>query len=299
MKKILTILCFLYYVIPCLSQKQRPENEFMTCLYKSYKDNGIKLKKVISNFEQLLIKEKILEDNTGRSYKTLFEKIIINNDFNYNISESFSEKLKKVKQAKKKPHKNCQLNLKNKLSKTYKLQFVLDSIVKNSTDLSPSIIAKGILNVLNEKDFELDYYKMNTLLLFDTLKYINNQGIPEKLPNNKTENIEYDLNSAINVYINGDNQIFIDNEKVSLKQLKKRIRDYQLKNKSKSIISIKADRATMYSTYVDVQKTIIQEIKKLRELLAKEKYKTTFDKLNKKQLIQIKKTYPQKIISIE
>lgn len=300
MKKIiLTYLTFAILTMSCQGQTERIETKLMNCIYENYEDKGVEFKKALSDYEKLLIDEKILKDGTGKSYKAIFEKIVMDDDFDYNPSKSFLDKIIDIGMPQNESFKNCQSALreksKNEFSKGTELQTVLDSI-QNSGNLTPSIVANGILSVLNEKDFELDYYKMSVFFLFDTISYTNDSGISRKIPEFKEAETENDLSKAINIYIDGNNQIFVNKEKVDIEKLKVQIREYEFKNKSESIISFKAERETMYKTYVDVQKAIVGEIQILRKQLAKEKYKTELDKLTEKQLIEIKYIYPQKIV---
>jgi len=299
-KLLLTYITFGILAISCQKQTERIETKLVNCIYENYKDQGTKFKKLLSDFEQLLIDEKILKNRTGKSYKAIFDKIVVDNDFDYNPSESFLTKIIELGMPKNEAFRNCQSELreksKNEFSKSYELQTVLDSIFKNSVNISPSIVATGILSVLNEKDFELDYYKMSVFFLFDTISYTNDDGISKKLPEFKEDKKEYDLSKAMNIYINGDNQIFVNQKKVNIEELKIKVRDYEFKNKSESFFSVKTERAAMYKTYLDVQNTIIGEIRNLREQLAKEKYNTGLDNLTEIQLSKIKIVYPQKIM---
>ena len=46
----------------------------MECVYRSYEDDGVKLAKLISDYENLLVNEGILKDNTGSSYRKILPK---------------------------------------------------------------------------------------------------------------------------------------------------------------------------------------------------------------------------------
>lgn len=285
--------------ISCFAQRERVENELMNCIYENYEDQGTKFRNAISDYEKLLIDEKILNDGTGKSYKAIFEKVIIDDEFNYNPSKSFFDKTTEIGLPQNESFKNCQSELleksENEYSKGVELKTVIDSIV-NSGNISPSTIANGILTVLNEKDFELDYYKIIVFSLFDTINFTNDSGISKKLPEFKKDEREYDLSKALNIYIDGNNQIFVNKQKVDIEKFKVQIQEYIFKNKSKSIISFKTERETMYKTYINVKNTIVGEIQILREQLAKEKYNAEFDKLTEKQQSEIKKVYPIKIV---
>ncbi|WP_064967204.1 ExbD/TolR family protein [Tenacibaculum ovolyticum] len=130
-----------------------------------------------------------------------------------------------------------------------------------------------------------------------TLDSIDSRGIPKKLTEIKKENTKNDLSNAFKVYIDSENHISINNKKISINELKKAIRDYQSKYESKSVIIFESSRATDYGFYIEVHNAIVGEIKYLRELLANRRFNTKLDSLSDKQLFEIKKVYPEKIIN--
>ena len=292
MKKIiLTLLIFGMLTISCKKQAERVETKIMNCIYESYEDQGVAFKEAFSDFEQLLITEKILEDKTGSSYKAFFEKIVIDNEFNYNPSQSFANKIMEIRMPQNESFINCQSELRKELKKETELRVVLDSILTTET-FGASEVAKGFLMVFDEEDFELDYYKMNTFLFFDTINYTNDDELIKKLPDFKEEEIERDLSKAITVYMDGDNHVFVNDERVTMEELKTQIRDYVHAHTLESIIVLKSDRKTSYAKHIDLQKAITEEIQILRKELAKERYNTALDKLTEEQRSEIKKIYP-------
>jgi biopolymer transport protein ExbD len=292
-KLIFTYLTFGIFTISCNSQILRVEDKLMNCIYQNYEDNGTQFKKALTEFEQLLINENILKDNSGKSYVAIFEKIVEENDFNYNPSISFLDKIIDIGMPQSESFIKCKSELKeSEFLKSNELQKVFDSL-KESDNFSPSSVAGGILSVLNDKDFELDYYKMSVFFLFDTISYVNDDGLIRKLPEIQEDDTEYDLSKAIKIYINGNNQIFVNDEKVDIDNLKIKVKDYEEKNKSESLIALKYERETMYQTYVDVQNAIVGEIKELREKLANQKFNSSLENLTKEQLLEIRKIYPQ------
>lgn len=129
-----------------------------------------------------------------------------------------------------------------------------------------------------------------TLLAFSCK---NDKGPFKKLPETQETEVKYDSNNAIKIYIDGNNLLYVDDEKVDIPELKAKVRAYAIANTSKSVISLKTASEASYKTFVDVQKSIVDEIEVLREALAKEKYNISLDSLTKKQLSEIRKVYPQ------
>ena len=297
MKKILLIYFVLGLIATvCNGQTKRIESHMMNCLYNAYPDKGTEFKKTMSEFEQVLIDNRILSDTTGRSYFALFKKIAKGINFKFDSSKSFSAMLMKITKPNYSQVMACQRQLLNnsnsKNGKISELSHVLDSL-KSAKEFEPTNVAKGILSVLSEKDFELTYYKMKVLYLIDIFN--SNNGINRQFINHDQTDRSFESNNPIYIYLNAKNEVIVNKKKVTLKQLKIIIRDYELKNKSESQIEFKIDKVAMYKTYTDVLKAIAEEIQILREQLSQEKYKTDFDKLTKKQAALIKKIYPERL----
>ncbi len=281
----------------CVAQGNRIESIIMECYYQAFADNGKELKTLISDYEALLIKEKILTNKSGKSYRQVLQKIADRKEFGKVPSTFFSAELLKIKKPDLEKIKECQKII-VKDSSLYDMSKLkgLEQIenAQYSRDLKPSLIAKDILKILTEDDFELDFYKSRIFLLFSLID--TDAGVSGQLPEMEENQVKHDLTNALKITLDNKSAIFVDDKKVTIVELKKRVRDYELENKSESIISLKADRGTMYSTYIDVQNAILGEIRLLRDKLAKEKYNTELNKLTEEQLSEIKKVYPQNLV---
>ncbi|WP_394750882.1 biopolymer transporter ExbD [Spongiimicrobium salis] len=121
----------------------------------------------------------------------------------------------------------------------------------------------------------------------------NDKGIIKELPEISETEIEFDLNNAIKIFIDEKNQLLVDNEKVDMDELKTKVREYAIANKEQSVFSLKNAPESSYGIFVEVQESIVDEIRNLREALSKEKYNITLDSLTKQQLSEIRKVYPQ------
>ena len=121
----------------------------------------------------------------------------------------------------------------------------------------------------------------------------NDKGIIKELPEVSETEIKFDSNNAIKIFIDEKNQLLVDNEKVDIDELKTKVREYAIANKEQSVFSLKNTPESSYMTFVEVQKSIVNEIRDLREKLSQEKYNTTLDSLTKQQLSEIRKVYPQ------
>lgn len=289
MKKIFLGLFILgCLTVSCQEQPERLETKAMNCVFESYDDKGVAFKKAIYDFEQVLITEKILKDRSGKSYKALFEKIATNNELTNWPITSFDDLLSNIGAPRQEALGSCLATLeKNTINKLE----AFAKTIQTSDELTPSILANGILAALDEEDFELNYYKMNTFLLFDTINYTNDKGLIKALPKLE-ENPTFQTEKAINVYIDGENQFFVNDEKVNLNTLKSKIRTYVSNNESESYIALSSERKTSFASYIDVQNAISAEIDFLRDQFSKEKYNQVFEELTKEQADEIRKVYP-------
>jgi Biopolymer transport protein ExbD/TolR len=282
----------------CVAQNDRIENVIMDCSYQSFADNGKGLKTLIADYEKLLINENILPDNSGKSYRQVLQKIADRNEFDKIPSKFFANELQKLEKPDLEKAQECQkIIVKDSascsMSKLKSLELVLTN-AQNSADLQPSLIASDILKVLSEEDFELDFYKIRTFFLFNMIE--PDSGFSTITSENEESQIEQDFTNALKIYLDDKSEIYVDNKKVTIKELMKLVREYELENKDKSIISLKNDSKTMYKTYIEVQNVIVEEIRHLRENLAREKYNIELDKLSEEQLTEIKKIFPQNIM---
>ncbi|ETN96883.1 hypothetical protein P278_03090 [Zhouia amylolytica AD3] len=270
----------------------------MDCAYQSFADNGIAYKKQISDYENLLIDEKILIDNSGQSYRQLLMDIADEEEFDKVPSKFFVVELQKIEKPNSEEAQKCKEiivkdSAKYDMTKLKGFEHVIDK-GQYSGNFQPASIAKGLLKVLTEKDLELDFYKLRTFLLFSIID--TNSGMNKQLSDFESDQTEVDLTKALRITLDDKNQIFVNEKKVSLDDLKKLVREYESELKSESVILWKTDRATMYRNYIDVQNAIVGEIQYLRNKLAIEKYKTEFDKLTDEQQSEIKNIYPKRII---
>lgn len=102
---------------------------------------------------------------------------------------------------------------------------------------------------------------------------------------------------TLTIYLNENNEVFIDDKKEEIENINKFISDFVYNNKSKAVIALRFEKETMYKLYIDVQNVIIKEIGQLRNKVAIEKFAKNFQNLTEKQRDSIKATYPIKIIN--
>ncbi|XLS28087.1 ExbD/TolR family protein [Flavobacteriaceae bacterium M23B6Z8] len=297
-RKALIVLLINSLFTSCASQSERIETKIMDCTYQAFEDNGEAFKAAVVDYENLLIEEKILVDSSGKSYVRALRNIADVKKSNKIPSKFFAAELQNIEKPDQEKVRKCQ-EIINKDSASYNISKLkgLERVMINaqkSKDLKASSLMNDVLNVLKEEDFEHDFYKIRIFVL---LSMIGDSPLMENQPAEiRDKEKEVDLTNALRITIDDKNQIFINDQKVAVKDLGKRIKSYGEKNKSKSVISIKVDKKAMYRKYIEVQEVIDREIQNLRDKLARDKYGVGLNELTPQQLVEIKKLYPLTIV---
>ena len=283
---LISILVFTV-TMTCHSQYNRMENRMMTCLYKSYPDRGKELKQLIIDYQNFLIIEGILTDESEKSYMSLLHDFSNGKFSNLEPTKLFCLEIKKINPVDNEMVKKCHetkindsVAYKNSKLKTFEQSYFT----------SKKAVAKRMLKFLVEEDFKLDYYRMQIFLLFC---FIDTDAGVNEINRNRND---YDLIKALNIKLKPEGVIFVNNSITSLEVLKKDVRAYVFKNKSESIIVLEAGGDIIYSYYKEVQEAIVQEIHYLREKLSKQMFSSNFDQLSEEQINQVIKVYPQIIL---
>ena len=151
------------------SQKERVEIRLMNCWYDALEDKAKEVKKIVNNYNTLLIDEGILIDTTAKSYRLFFNSIAKGKAYN-SPSVSFNAKLDKLELTLNNYEECIEAAIKDTLNfdslKFHRHNFVFDSIMGLRGNTRADL-AKGVLSVLDEKDFELNYYKIRTFLIYE------------------------------------------------------------------------------------------------------------------------------------
>jgi len=287
MKKI-TILTFLILIsITCKSQDRIVEKIFNDCYFSSMPNQGIELKQYHKEYESLLISNGILIDNSGESYYNLFKKImnseITDTKTNFSLIDSIN-KLSYVNLIHF--NQNCTDKIKSldiyKESNTSRFEKTMDSLKDSYNDQAKMI--NGIITSLNEKDFELDYYKIRVLLVMERMN-----SIPELFEEKVYS--ERQLETAFKVILNKKNEVIFQGEKVSNDNLKILVENYLRIAKSNSLIIIDTYRDVNYGDYVKFIKSFEFVFSKLRNELSEQKFKKQFENLTESEKEIIEKEY--------
>lgn len=138
-----------------------------------------------------------------------------------------------------------------------------------------------------------------------------NRKLPENCPLGVDCNLEVNERNILRVSINGNDELFVEQEKISIYELKNRAKafldnngdsscDYcnGIQNKtlsdnpSDAIISLSHDQNTSYEMYIGVQDILTKSYYELREVYASDILGKSNKRLNDSDMQVLKKAYP-------
>ncbi|MFM7587137.1 MAG: ExbD/TolR family protein [Bacteroidota bacterium] len=139
------------------------------------------------------------------------------------------------------------------------------------------------------------------------------RGISIRLPpmpeENQPENdIRIKERNVMKVLVNANDQLLVNGELLSVKELKRRAKEFidnprkdpnLSESPTKAVISLKNDRGTSYNIYITVHNELKAAYNELREAKANADFGKPFEKLNEAQQNQIKDYYRQVISEAE
>ena len=276
---LITILILISSFTSCTSQTRSVEQEIFDCVTEKLPENGKYFKSNLLQAENSLIEQNIIKNGSGKSYKKLYEKIGSGKEIKYKSPNNLIDSIIVYNTEYFDVFKNCELDFSNnknyKFSKTNKIKNALDSLVANDK-VDIESISNSLLSILDEKDFELDYFKYKTFLM---LTLFDKDHSLSKLI--ESEN-QIERKNGLLIYIDENSKILIDEIKISPNKLKKRIIEYYKLNNSDSEILIRADRNAMYKIFKEVQ-DMIKELKLMLDQMSNDEFNLKFDQLNNKK----------------
>lgn len=131
------------------------------------------LKKILSEFEEHLISNKVISEATYQNYMGLLEQIIADDKISfkikYNLQEAFNQLNSGQQEIKFSTEKSILAGkfLNNEHSKIFLFQQRANEVFFNSKKINRSEIAQLMLETFNEEDFQLPQIKLIILRFLD------------------------------------------------------------------------------------------------------------------------------------
>ena len=176
-KMIKPIICAFVLLISYTSTAQKNyelETNYMNCMCSLFDDEGAKFKSLIKEAEQNLIAAELLANTHGESYIALFKNIRTSIDgrvANFGISDYVVNTLLDSKNVKK--YSICMDSILK--SPSFENSKLKKFITLSSSGNNPKItdLTSKMLEILEAKDFEHNFYKYLTFSLIDKFNAAN------------------------------------------------------------------------------------------------------------------------------
>ncbi len=323
MKQICIFLGIFLFVTACAQSDYdyKLENTILDCFYQHHKDNNIDVKSSIDKIEDVLIKHKILKDNTGESYIHIIEQIRDNNDLKIDNPDLRADinsigYIPSGVFCRDTSYATLFDSSDLAISKFKYVIGIFDSIQVKG-DISSSHIAEEILEVFNAKDFENEFYRTLGLVTFSNMIKMNDydNGLARKLPPMPEEkSVTIEEQNIFELLINSEDKILVDGEPVIISELNELVKKFLMETSEKTeielpligkqmtsegVISIRNERGTSYEFYIAVQKELKKTYNEIRDKYSKEFFNSSFENLEKEKQNVIKDLVPLRISEAE
>jgi len=169
MKQVSIAIIFIFNVSFIFSQEIKVETVYQECVYNSLNDKGVLLKKYTKEFENHLIKSKVLKDSTSKAYFDLFKILGDKKWKKFKYNYSYIDSINKIAGYKTvNDNKGCAKEMRNHKNFKKSKFFKMKSIFFEEHETIETVLKKMSF-YLEEQDFELDYYKYRTLFFLEDL----------------------------------------------------------------------------------------------------------------------------------
>ncbi len=133
--------------------------------------NGLKI--ILQEFQEQLFSKGIIEQNISESYIGILEQIVADSEKEFEITYNLNDSLKVLNKTLNKDEISVEssvttmkyFNINN--SKIFLLNQKISEIINNDKDINRSTYARLIMEVFDEKDFELPLIKLKLFRLID------------------------------------------------------------------------------------------------------------------------------------
>ncbi|WP_420580359.1 hypothetical protein [Reichenbachiella sp.] len=207
------------------------------------------LRKELTNLEDYFLTHGLLNDKSGTSYRDVYKQITQENDLIFEIDTTF-ELLDNLDFQ---VYTSCfyKVLTPEQLNQLTPRHLEATQRISSSYDgnITPSLVAQRILDNLTADDFDLEYFRISSLLTFYRISSPTpslNLGLPDfgRLDN---PNIQ-----TIHVILNANNQILIEDKTLTIESAKKAIYDYLSAEPEARGIELTASRGASYEAYINV-----------------------------------------------
>ncbi len=294
MKNLLKVL--VVFLVACSPAQDRIENKLMQCSYQSFQDGGVQLQQLMHDYENLLIKEGLLRDVTGASYRRMLSQLSEENNIKGKALYSFMEQWSGLEKQEEFDMQNCVQQILSdstqyKSHTFLKFQATMEKEVTLFGDFQPEVLSTKMLGILSAKDLELDFYKFRVFFLLDMAFAKNKlpQDLPPSTAPRETEN-------PLEVYLDAENRVKVDGKEIEQTHVLSYLLEEYKAHPNKTLLIVKTDPKTMYADYIALQNKLIKVINSVREKAAQKDYGKKYSELTEAQKELLREKYPEPVL---
>lgn len=153
----------------CQEQSFQLDDIILECHDPKYREEGYDIRTIIDDYEKLLVKEGVLQDDSGESYWKVYKKIASGNDFRIE-SATFREydPFFKVDNETKLALFECEREMIGfARQRDSKWRGILGNFEPASGDENPERIYQAMRGAMSEEDVNSYYFRLKMFQLFD------------------------------------------------------------------------------------------------------------------------------------
>ena len=248
------------------------------------------LQQDLDTLEAYFIQEGVLTDGSGPSFYQVYEQIAKEDDFLFSINRDFPvldtlppHELQRCYWRALAPSKLTNADIRY-LKTLYKM-----SQQRSRGNITPGVVAQGIVDKMKPDDFNSEFLKTGALL---TLYLISSPYSPSLNVNPGTPDSAL---SFAELRITANNEMMFNQTPIDIAQITQKVKTFVLVSPHQRGIRIATDRETLYESYLLAFDSVKKAYVILREEAATQTYQQPFDQLNEAQQVIIQEQIPQYI----
>lgn len=292
------LMFFLFSCFFSLGQKDFPDL-VMNCQYSKFLDNGNHVKEAIQEYENWLINDGLLENNTPQSYMNMLSSLAVKtsttqfkslNQFLYKNRVNYKD-IKDSGDCSRKLELEMPDSFQDKLDR---FKIITTSIQFNS---EPHLIFSKLEDLFELDDFKYDFYKMELFTVMSLMSFT--EGIkPMKYDLKISKGDNNENCESLRVLINQESLIIIEKtgKTIEIDEFKIQLIKHFQENKETACVILTASKKAKYATYESVTITLREALLEVRNIASSARFNKSFNNLNEDQIDEIRKMYPQRIL---
>lgn len=227
------------------------EDKLLDCFYDQYAVYGIDIKASIDSAEHVLMENNIVQ--TSQSYYDILVEMKATDNIPFSSTDELKAELENIKylpsriQCSDTSYISYDSAVINN-SKLGSLLSVFDSIAAKG-NISPSIVAGELLNILEPEDFSHElYHHFGTLLVANFLKFNFNSKLGLLPETSRINNYDYD---TLTILLTAKDSLYIEDKVVDTKAAKSIMAKFIVEKNKKHLIIFKSYRNTRQRAFIE------------------------------------------------